>query len=93
MQEPLQLPVAGRVMRGVYGFVVLAEKLGLFLLGEVTKNHFRVVRILNLSRLGGHATQVTPGPGRWRAHAGLPEWPMTTLTGHLRLGFMILVNF
>ena len=57
MQEPLQLPVAGRVMRGVYGFVVLAEKLGLFLLGEVTKNHFRVVRILNLSRLGGHATQ------------------------------------
>ena len=39
-------------MRGVYGSVVLAEKLGLFLLGEVTKNHFQgAVRFLQ------------PGPG------------------------------
>ena len=48
-------------MSGVYGSVVLAEELGPFLLGEVTKNYFGVVRIFNLSRLRGHATQVTPG--------------------------------
>jgi hypothetical protein len=30
MQEPLQLPVAGRIMGGVYGLVVLAEELGAF---------------------------------------------------------------
>jgi hypothetical protein len=51
-----KLPVADRVMRGIYGFVVLAEKLGTFLLGEVTENYLGVIRILDLGRLGGHAT-------------------------------------
>ena len=48
MQEPLQFLVADLFMSGVYGLVVLAEELGPFTLGEITKNYFGVVRILNL---------------------------------------------
>lgn len=63
MQEPLQMPIARRVMHGVYGLVVLAEKLGAFLLRQVSENYLRVVWIVNLHRLCGHANQVTPGSG------------------------------
>ena len=57
------MPVAGRIMRGVYGVVVLAQELGAFLLGQVPENNLRVIRVVNLDRLGGHAIQITPGPG------------------------------
>jgi hypothetical protein len=73
MQEPLQLPVTGRIMRGVHGIVVLAEELGTFPLGQVAENNRRVIRVVNLDKLGGHAIQVTPGPdaGGSRRTAGV----------------------
>jgi hypothetical protein len=46
VQKPLQPPVASRIMRGVYSLVVLAEKLGAFLLGQVPENDRGVIRIL-----------------------------------------------
>ena len=52
-------------MRGVYSLVVLAEELGAFPLGPVPENDLGVIRILVLGQLGGHATEVTPGPGQW----------------------------
>src|ERR1035441_3928125 len=44
-QQPLQLPVAARIMRGVHGLVVLAEELGTFPLGQVAENNLRVIRV------------------------------------------------
>ena len=52
-------------MRSVHGIVVLPEELSAFLLGQVPENNLRVVRILDLDRLDGHAIKPTPGPGRW----------------------------
>jgi hypothetical protein len=65
VQEPLQPPVASRIMRGVYSLLVLAEELGAFPLGQVPENDLGVIRILVLGQFGGHATEVTPGPGQW----------------------------
>jgi hypothetical protein len=48
------------------------EELGPFLLGEVTENYLGAVWVLDLGRLGGHATQVTPGPDAGRSYAGPP---------------------
>ena len=83
MQEALQPPLADRIMRGVYSLVVLAEELGAFLLRQVPWNNLRVIRILNLDWLGGHAIQRTTGPGRWPPHSGPSAWPVTTRTGRL----------
>ena len=55
MQEPLEPPVAGRIVRGVHGLVVLAEELGTLLLRQIPENHLRVIRIFVLDRLSGHA--------------------------------------
>jgi hypothetical protein len=49
-------------MRGVHGLVVLAEELGTFPIGQVAENNRRVIRVVNLDRLGGHATKLYPGP-------------------------------
>jgi hypothetical protein len=65
VQEPLQPPVASQIMRAVYSLVVLAEEFGAFPLGQVPENDLGVVRILVLGQLGGHVTEVTPGPGHW----------------------------
>lgn len=83
MQEALQPPVAGRIMRGVYCLVVLAKELGAFLLGQVPQNNLGVIRILNLDWLGGHAIQNTPGPGRWPPRSGPSAWPVTARTARL----------
>ena len=40
-------------------------QLGAFPLGQVPENDLGVIRILVLGQLGGHATEVTPGPGQW----------------------------
>lgn len=61
MQEPLQLPVAERIMCGVYSLPILAEELGAFAHGEVPEDGLRVIRIINPNRLGEHATQATAG--------------------------------
>jgi hypothetical protein len=37
MQKPLQSPVGGRVIRGVYGLVILPEELRAFPLRQVGK--------------------------------------------------------
>src|ERR1017187_9792477 len=63
VQEPLQLPAGDRITLGVYGLVVLAEELGAFPLGQVAENNRRIIRVVNLGRLGGHATKLLPGPG------------------------------
>jgi hypothetical protein len=62
MQKPLQLLVTGRVMRRIHRLVILAEELGVLTLRQVAENHLRVVRILNLDRLGGHASKLHLGP-------------------------------
>jgi hypothetical protein len=65
VQEPLQPPVASRIMRDVYSLVILAQELGAFPLGQVPENDLGVIPILVLGQLGGHATEVAPGPGQW----------------------------
>jgi len=60
MQELLQSPVAGRIVGGVHGLVILAEELGAFTLWQVPENYFRVIRVLNLSGLSGHTVNPTP---------------------------------
>jgi hypothetical protein len=71
MQEPLQLPVAERIMCGVYGLVVLTEEVRAFTLGQVPENGLRGIRILSPDRLGEHATQATVGVRTLPAsHAG-----------------------
>ena len=67
MQQLLQPPVAGRIMRRVYRLVVLAEELAAFLLRQVPQNGLGIIRILCLSRRGGHETKLHPGPGRGSA--------------------------
>jgi putative intracellular protease/amidase len=57
MQDPLQPPVARRIMRCIHGLVVLAEELGAFLLGQVFENDLGVIRVLNLDLLSGHAVK------------------------------------
>lgn len=74
VQQPLQLAVTGRIMRGVHGGVVLAEELGAFLPGQVPENDRRVIRVLNLGRLCGHAIQATPRPGQNSALAAGPGY-------------------
>ena len=43
MQESRQLPVAGRLTRGGYSFLILTEELGAFTLWQVPKNNFGVI--------------------------------------------------
>jgi hypothetical protein len=69
------LAVTGRIMRGIHGGVVLAQELGAFLLGQVPENDRRVIRVLNLSRLGGHAIQATSGPGQSSGHRDRSRLP------------------
>jgi hypothetical protein len=38
VQHLLQAPVAGRVMRGIHGFLVLAQELGAFLLRQILED-------------------------------------------------------
>src|ERR1022692_4172091 len=70
MQEPLHLPVTSRLICGVHGLVILPEELGAFPLRQVPENNPRVIPILNLDRLGGHAIEVTPGPGPYPHPSG-----------------------
>ena len=55
MQETPEPAVAGGIARHFHGFVVLAEKLGTFPLGQVPENHLRIAWILVTDRLDGHA--------------------------------------
>jgi hypothetical protein len=41
MQEPLQLPVAERIMCGAYGLVVLTEEVRAFALGRIPQTTSR----------------------------------------------------
>ena len=52
----------------VDGLVVLAEELAAFLLRKVPENDLRIIWILYLNWLGGHASNVHRGPdaGPWR---------------------------
>jgi hypothetical protein len=67
MQELSQPPIADRIMRCVHGLVVLAEELAAFLLRQVPENDLRIIRILELNRLSGHASNLHPGSdaGPW----------------------------
>lgn len=64
VQQPLQLAVTSRIMRGVHGGVVLAEELVVFLRGQVPENDRWVIRVLNLGWFGGHVMQATPESGQ-----------------------------
>src|SRR5438876_12182247 len=59
MQETAEPTVASRIARRFHGFVVLAEKLGTFPLGQIPENHLRVAGILVTDRRGGHAAKPT----------------------------------
>jgi hypothetical protein len=67
MQQPPQLPVAGRIMSGVHSVVILAQELGAFAFGQVPEDDLGVIWILGVDRLSGHAPSLRPGhrtPGR-----------------------------
>ena len=66
MEKPAQLPVAGRIMGSVDRVVILAEKLSTLPLRQSPENYGRIVGILRLNRLSGHAIQVTLRPGSRR---------------------------
>ena len=74
MQEPLQLPVADRVMRSVYGFVVLAEELGPFLLGEVTENYLGSFGSSTWADSADMRPKLHPVSDVGELPQGLPEW-------------------
>ena len=59
MQETPKPTVASRIARRFHGFVVLAEKLGTFALGQIPENHLRIAGILVTDGLGGHAAKPT----------------------------------
>jgi len=62
MQQLLQPPVAGWITRRVHGVLVLAEELAPFLLRQVPENDLRIIRILCLNLLSGHASNLHRGP-------------------------------
>src|SRR5260221_4717822 len=61
MQESLQPPVTGWVVRGVHGLVVLAEELSAFVLWQMPENRLGGIRVLNLDRLSGPARSLHSG--------------------------------
>jgi hypothetical protein len=69
-QEPLQLPVADWVMRGVYGFVIPAEELRPFLLGEVTENSFGSFGSSTSADSADMRPKLHPGPDADGSYAG-----------------------
>ena len=71
VQESLQLPVAERIMCGVYGLVVLTEEVRAFALGQVPENGVRAFGSSPLT--GSENMQPSYGPdqarlSRWRYH-------------------------
>ena len=87
MQQPLQSSVPGRIMRSVHGLVLLAQEFGALLLRQIPEDNGGVIRILDLDRIGGHVTQLTPSPDLGSARSRSPEWPVaygspaSTITG------------
>jgi hypothetical protein len=47
MKDSLQLLVAGWIMRGIHGLVVLTEKPAALALRELPEKHLRVIRVLS----------------------------------------------
>ena len=88
MQEPLESSVAGRFMCAIHGVVILAEKLGAFLLGQIPEDNLRVIRILYLDGPDRHEIYATPRRGRrsvdaLRVRTGggpyLAAWPASAM--------------
>lgn len=62
MEKPLQLPVTSWVMRRIDRLMILAEKFGMLTLRQVAEDYLRVIRIISLDRLSGHAPKLHLGP-------------------------------
>jgi hypothetical protein len=60
MQQPLQLPVASRIMSGIHSLVILVQELGTFAFGQVPENDLGIIWILNVNRLSRHDPSLRP---------------------------------
>jgi hypothetical protein len=64
MQQRPQTAVTGQIMRGIYRIVVLPEKLGALLLGQIPQDGLRIIRLLGIDRLGDHGVSLRPDTDR-----------------------------
>jgi len=76
VQDPLQLPVAGRIMGCIDGLVVLTEELTTLPFRQALEDDLRVIRVLRLDRLGGHEPRLRPDglPRRTTGSPGQNGW-------------------